>query len=67
MIRRRADTMDEAFLAQVQQRGETPAIVDATLDAALSWRDYGTAARRVAAGLAALGLRPRQYCGSAVA
>jgi long-chain acyl-CoA synthetase len=57
MVKRRVQTMDEAFLAQVQQRGEAPAIVDANLDVALSWRDYGTAARRVAAGLAALGLR----------
>jgi non-ribosomal peptide synthetase component E (peptide arylation enzyme) len=48
--------MDEAFLAQVEERGDAPAIVDANLDVALSWRDYGTAARRVAAGLAGLGL-----------
>jgi long-chain acyl-CoA synthetase len=63
MIERRVDTMDEAFLAQVQQRGEAAAIVDANLDVVLSWRDYGMAARRVAAGLAALGLGRRDTVG----
>jgi long-chain acyl-CoA synthetase len=53
----RVASVGDAFLATVEARGDAPAILDAGLNVALSWREYGAQARRVASGLAALGLR----------
>jgi long-chain acyl-CoA synthetase len=50
-------TVANAFLATADARGDHPALVRADLSVALSWRDYSDQARRVAGGLAALGLR----------
>ncbi|HTF47637.1 MAG TPA: AMP-binding protein, partial [Pseudonocardia sp.] len=49
-------TVGEAFLAMVESRADAPAILNAELEVVLSWRDYGAQARRVATGLAELGL-----------
>src|ERR1700712_4840399 len=49
-------TVGEALLATVESRGDAPAILNAELEVVLSWRDYGAQARRVATGLAELGL-----------
>src|SRR5689334_15139186 len=56
VVHRDMITVGEAFLAMVESRADAPAILDADLDVVLSWRDYGAHARRVAAGLAELGL-----------
>ena len=50
-------TLADAFLSTVEARGDAPALLDADLTVALSWRGYGEQARRAAAGLRALGLR----------
>lgn len=50
-------TVTEAFLSQVNRRGNAPAILDERLDVVLTWRQYGMAARRASAGLRAIGLR----------
>jgi long-chain acyl-CoA synthetase len=62
-LTRRAVTVNAAFLATVEDRGDAPVILDASLDVVLSWRDYGAMARRAAAGLAALGLGHQQTLG----
>jgi long-subunit acyl-CoA synthetase (AMP-forming) len=49
-------TVGEAFLAMAEARADAPAILNADLEVVLSWRDYGAQARRVATGLAELGL-----------
>jgi long-chain acyl-CoA synthetase len=49
-------TMVDAFLRTVERRGEAPAILDADPRVAMSWRDYGSYARRMAACVATLGL-----------
>jgi len=56
-------TVGEVFLAQVAARGDAPAILDGNLDVAYTWREYGVAARRVAAGLAGLGVEPGDAVG----
>ena len=56
VIHRGVATVGEAFLAMVKSRTDEPAFLDADLEVLLSWRDYGAQARRVATGLAALGL-----------
>ena len=56
VVHRDTVTVGEAFLAMVESRADAPAILNADLDVVLSWRDYGTQARRAATGLAALGL-----------
>jgi long-chain acyl-CoA synthetase len=58
-----ATTLGETFLATVAARGDAPAILDADLRTALSWRDYGDQALRAAAGLSALGLGHQQTIG----
>ncbi|WNG86459.1 AMP-dependent synthetase/ligase [Mycobacterium sp. ITM-2016-00317] len=50
-------TITEAFLSQVDRRGNAPAILDERLDVVFTWRQYGTAARRAASGLRVIGLR----------
>src|SRR3954463_14384986 len=56
VVHRGTATVGEAFLAMVESRADAPAILNADLKVVLSWRDYGTQARRAATGLAALGL-----------
>jgi acyl-CoA synthetase (AMP-forming)/AMP-acid ligase II len=56
-------TVVDAFLATVEAGGDAPAILDADVKVALSWRDYGSQARRAAAGLAALGLGRHETVG----
>ncbi|MDT5288605.1 MAG: long-chain acyl-CoA synthetase, partial [Mycobacterium sp.] len=56
VVHRETVTVGEAFLAMVDSRADAPAILNADLEVVLSWRDYGTQARRAATGLAALGL-----------
>jgi len=51
-----ATTVGDVFVAQVAARGDAPAILDSSLDVAYTWRQYGAAARRLAAGLAGMGL-----------
>src|SRR2546423_13237499 len=58
-----ATTLGETFLATVAARGDAPAILDADLRTALSWRDCGDQALRAAAGLSALGLGHQQTIG----
>src|SRR5262245_12273697 len=60
---RTATTLGETFLATVAARDGEPAILDAELQTALSWREYGEHARRAAAGLAMLGLGKQQTLG----
>ena len=60
---RRTTTVGEAFLATVEDRGDAPAILNTGLETVMTWRDYGVRARRVAAGLAALGLSRRDTLG----
>jgi long-subunit acyl-CoA synthetase (AMP-forming) len=50
-------TVAEAFLTTADMRADTPAILTADQQVALSWSEYGTAARRAASGLAAHGLK----------
>jgi hypothetical protein len=40
----RVASVGDAFLATVEARGDAPAILDADLNLALSWREYGAAA-----------------------
>ncbi|MDT5153967.1 MAG: long-chain acyl-CoA synthetase [Mycobacterium sp.] len=56
VVHRDMVTVGEAFLAMVESRADAPAILNADLEVVLSWRDYGTQARRVATGFASLGL-----------
>ena len=56
-------TATVAFLATVEAGGDAHAILDADVKVALSWRDYGSQARRAAAGLAALGLGRHETVG----
>jgi long-chain acyl-CoA synthetase len=56
VVHRDTVTVGEAFLAMVESRADAPAILNADLEVVLSWRDYGTQARRVATGFASLGL-----------
>jgi long-subunit acyl-CoA synthetase (AMP-forming) len=56
-------TITGAFLSQVERRGDAPAILDEHLDVALTWREYGTAARHAAAGLRSASLRPGETVG----
>jgi long-subunit acyl-CoA synthetase (AMP-forming) len=63
VVHRGPTTVAEAFLTTVESRADAPAILDADLEVVLSWRDYGAAARRVATGLAALGLGPGDTLG----
>ena len=63
VVHRGPTTVAEAFLATVESRADAPAILDADLEVVLSWRDYGVAARRIATGLAALGLGPGDTLG----
>ena len=56
VVHRDTFTVGEAFLATVESHGDAPAILNADLEVVFSWRDYGSAARRVATGLATLGL-----------
>jgi long-chain acyl-CoA synthetase len=58
-----ATTLSEAFAAQVAERDDAPAILNADLNVAYTWREYGTTARRLAAALADLGLRHREVLG----
>jgi long-chain acyl-CoA synthetase len=58
-----ATTLSEAFAAQVAERDDAPAILNADLNVACTWREYGTTARRLAAVLADLGLRHREVLG----
>src|SRR5438445_8456554 len=58
-----ATTLADTFLATVATRGDAPAILDADLRTALSWRDYGDQALRAAAGLSALGLGHQETIG----
>src|SRR5882757_9400172 len=51
-----ATTVSGAFMAQVAERGDAPAIVNTNLDVAYTWRQYGAAARRLATGVLGLGL-----------
>jgi long-chain acyl-CoA synthetase len=60
---RTAGSLGEAFLATVAARDQEPAILDTDLRVVLSWAEYGDCARRVAAGLAALGLGHQQTLG----
>jgi long-chain acyl-CoA synthetase len=63
VVHRGTATVGEAFLAMVESRADASAILDADLDVVLSWRDYGAHARRVATGLAELGLGQGQTLG----
>ena len=56
-------TVSDAFVAQVARRGDAPAILNTDLDVAYSWREYGSAARRLAAGLRDRGLGDRDTLG----
>jgi len=63
VVHRDTFTVGEAFLATVESHADAPAILNADLEVVLSWRDYGSAARRVATGLATLGLGQRDTLG----
>ncbi|WP_156748694.1 MULTISPECIES: long-chain fatty acid--CoA ligase [unclassified Mycobacterium] len=49
-------TLAEAFLSTIDKCGDAPAVLDADLHVVLSWREYGLRSRRVAGGLAGLGI-----------
>ena len=51
-----ATTVSDLFVAQVAARGDVSAILDSSLDMAYTWRQYGAAVRRLAAGVVGLGL-----------
>jgi long-chain acyl-CoA synthetase len=55
------DTLPRLFRHVVAERGDRPALREKHLGIwrTISWRQYGESARRVALGLAALGLKPR--------
>jgi long-chain acyl-CoA synthetase len=58
-----ATTVNDTFVAQVARRGDASAILNTDLDVAYSWRAYGSAARRLAAGLLDRGLGDRDTLG----
>jgi long-subunit acyl-CoA synthetase (AMP-forming) len=62
-VDRKIASLGDTFLATVDARGDAPAILDSDLSVVMSWREYGEQARRAAAGLTALGVRPGDTVG----
>ena len=60
---REVASMADLFLTTVERRGDDPALLHADQTLALSWREYGAQARRVARGLIELGVRPGDTVG----
>jgi long-chain acyl-CoA synthetase len=60
---REVASMADLFLTTVERRGDDPALLHADQTLALSWREYGAQARKVAGGLIELGVRPGDTVG----